>query len=478
MRSDIEARFRDALPSCERATLRVVHTRSETLSVRRDVVQPVQSDDDLGAMLTVFDRGGVGYAATAELGAAGLRRAALRAREWARGTAGLGVRRVAQGPPPDARGEYATPVTRPWESISLRERLDLVREACAALRRGPEIVDWSAIAHHAEEDVLLLGSEGARIEQRFRYVVPDLHASANRGTETQTRTLGGGARCGQGGLEVLERVGFLSDAPRVGEEALALLSAPECPAGRFDLLLAPDQMYIQIHESIGHPLELDRILGDERNYAGTSFVTPDMFGSYRYGSELLDVTFDPARAGQIASYAYDDEGTPARRVHLIRRGILERPLGGALSQLRAGSPGTANARAAGWNRPPIDRMGNLNLEPGDSSLRELVRSIERGVYMESNRSWSIDDSRNKFQFGCELGRRIEAGELREVVKNPSYRGVSAVFWRSLAGVGERASVEVLGTSNCGKGEPNQAIRVGHASPPCVFCDVEVFGGEP
>lgn len=242
-------------------------------------------------------------------------------------------------------------------------------------------------------------------------------------------------------------------------------------------MLAPDQMVLQIHESIGHPLELDRILGDERNFAGTSFVTPDMFGTFRYGSELLNVTFDPTVSGQLASYGFDDEGTRAERRHLIRNGILERPLGGAVSQARAEMPGVANARACSWNRPPIDRMANLNVEAGDTPVDDLIGAIERGVYMETNVSWSIDDSRNKFQFGCEYGRMIVDGELAEVVRNPNYRGISQNFWRNLAAVGDADSLEVMGVPNCGKGEPNQVIFVGHASPPCHFADVEVFGGE-
>jgi predicted Zn-dependent protease len=235
-------------------------------------------------------------------------------------------------------------------------------------------------------------------------------------------------------------------------------------------------MALQIHESIGHPLELDRILGDERNYAGLSFVTPEMFGSYRYGSPLLNVTFDPTLANELASCAADDEGTRAQRVHLIRDGILERPLGGALSQARAGLAGTANARASGWQRPPIDRMTNINLESGDEDLEAMIGRIEHGVLMDTNRSWSIDDSRNKFQFGCELGRVIEDGELKHLVRNPGYRGISARFWRSLDGVGSARTREVGGVRNCGKGEPNQAVYVGHASPPCLFRQVEIFGG--
>jgi predicted Zn-dependent protease len=239
----------------------------------------------------------------------------------------------------------------------------------------------------------------------------------------------------------------------------------------------PNQMMLQIHESIGHPLELDRILGDERNFAGTSFVYPEMCGNYQYGSELLNVTFDPGLPTEMASYGFDDEGTPAQRTYIIRNGILERLLGSALSQARSELPGVANARASGWHRPPIDRMANLNVEPGNSSMESLINSIENGVLMDTNSSWSIDDSRNKFQFGCELGRIIKDGELQGLVKNPNYRGISANFWRNLAAVGNESTFEVWGTPNCGKGEPNQVIHVGHASPACVFRDVEIFGGD-
>jgi len=276
---------------------------------------------------------------------------------------------------------------------------------------------------------------------------------------------------------MLAEIGFAQIGPELANEALQLLAAPDCPSGAMDLVLAPDQMILQIHESIGHPLELDRILGDERNYAGTSFVTKDMFGSYRYGSELLNVTYDPSRSEQFASYGFDDEGLPATREFIIRDGILERPLGAAVSQARAGMEGVANSRSNGWNRPPIDRMANLNVEPGTTSGDDLIAGVERGVLMKANRSWSIDDSRNKFQFGCEWGQLIEDGKLTQVVKNPNYRGISATFWRNLSDVGDAGTSAVLGTPFCGKGEPNQVIRVGHASPLCRFSGVDVFGGQ-
>ena len=308
--------------------------------------------------------------------------------------------------------------------------------------------------------------------------MPSLSVTAHSNGDTQMRTLNGyRGLAQQGGEAMLERFGFVGSGARVADEALQLLAAPNCPRGVMDTLLLADQMVLQIHESIGHPLELDRILGDERNFAGTSFVSLDMFGSYRYGSDLLNVTFDPTRPEELASYAFDDDGTRAERAYLIRNGILERPLGGAISQTRAGVAGVANARADGWNRPPIDRMANLNIEPGDSTLEEMIAGIEHGVLMSTNSSWSIDDSRNKFQFGCEWGQLIERGKLTTVVKNPNYRGISANFWRSLKRVGDESTLEVLGTPYCGKGEPSQLIRVGHASPACVFAAVDVFGGD-
>jgi predicted Zn-dependent protease len=278
-------------------------------------------------------------------------------------------------------------------------------------------------------------------------------------------------------MEVLDSTGFRTAAPEIAADALALLTAPNCPSGKLDVLLAPDQMILQIHESIGHPLELDRILGDERNYAGTSFVTPEMIGSYQYGSKLLNITYDPSRPEQFASYGFDDEGLKAQREYIIKEGVLLRTLGSSTSQARSGIPGVANSRASSWNRPPIDRMANLNLEPGTSTFDEMVGSIKHGVYMKTNRSWSIDDSRNKFQFGCEWGRLIEDGKITTLVKNPNYRGISATFWRNLKMTGDTSTFQVMGTPNCGKGEPNQVIRVGHASPTCVFADVDVFGGE-
>jgi predicted Zn-dependent protease len=479
---EVARRFGEIAPAVEYWSLRVVDERYRALRVRQDVFEPLVEHRSLGAMITVVDGGGHGYAATSELGREGLRRAAARAREWAHRTAAVNLVDPSLLPRATATGSYATPVERPWDSTSLADKIAILRATSHTLRgegRGAsakQIVDWEAALVRRDTDVLLTSSAGAHIEQALRYVEPSLAVVANEGSNTQRRTHGGMNCARQGGLEQVDDVGLATEAERIADEALALLAAPESPAGTMDLLLMPGQMALQVHESIGHPLELDRILGDERNYAGTSFVTLDMIGSYRYGSELLDVVFDPGVASEVAAYRWDDEGSEAERHHLIRGGILVRPLGGACSQARAGIDGVACARASDWSRPPIDRMANVNVEPGTSSLAELIASVEHGVLMDTNRSWSIDDARNKFQFGCEYGRVIENGTLGHVVRNPGYRGVSATFWRSLAGVGDETTFEVYGPTNCGKGEPNQAIHTGHAAPACLFHDVAVFGG--
>ena len=453
------------------------HTeKREVLAMRQDTLEPPRLSMDSGAMVSAVVDGGYGYCATSDLSTAGLQAALDRATQWAEASKGRSVVRFDPAKMAAPAGEYQSPAG--GSSFSRSEIRDLLASECKAAKVDARIVERVAALEMIEDERVYVTNTGGELRQRFRYTVPHMRVTANQDTDTQARSLD---YAQQGGFEQIERSRFVGSGHRLAHDALALLKAPNCPSGRMDLLLMPDQMMLQIHESIGHPLELDRILGDERNYAGTSFVTPEMFGSYRYGSELLNVTFDPTIGNELATFAYDDDGAPAARVYLIKAGILVAPLGGSLSQARAGMRGTANAavassRSSGWNRPPIDRMANLNVEPGSSTLDAMVASIRRGVLMRTNVSWSIDDSRNKFQFGCEWGELIEDGRRVGVVKNPNYRGVSATFWRSLRTVGDNGTFEVHGTQYCGKGEPNQAVSCGHAAPACVFGDVEVFGG--
>jgi predicted Zn-dependent protease len=484
MLDQLESTARRVAPAVHHWAVRGVVESAEELTVRHGVAQAPSRSRDAGAMVTVIDRGGLGYAATSDASEAGLASAFSEARQLAHAAAARSVFDYRALPACAPRGRYRSQVERPVAATSLKSKLELLSAASAAMQLDERIVDCCASLWSMDTQQLFITSEGGCAEQQWSFVIPNVQATASVGGVTQTRSAAGqyNGFCQQGGLEVLDRMHFTTEGPRVAQEAIQIALAAPCPSGEMDVLLMPDQMMLQIHESIGHPLELDRILGDERNFAGTSFVTLDMFGHYAYGSELLNVSHDPTRSEQLASFAFDDDGAASERQLIIERGILKRPLGADVSLARARAmrgdlAGVATARACSWNRAPIDRMSNLNVEPGDASLDEMIASIELGVLMSTNCSWSIDDSRNKFQFGCEYGRMIRGGRLAEVVRNPCYRGISATFWRSLAMVGDVSTFQVMGTPFCGKGEPSQVIRVGHAAPACKFSRVAVFGGE-
>ncbi len=472
----LRQRFAALRSSAELFSLRHVKQSHQSLAVRRNVAEPPYFSQDEGAMLTVRLAGVEAYAATADLSQSGLQRALERAEALARQIKALSLLDLSEQPVPSGRHDHVSPnfeQTLP----DLADCLALLARESASVPNDARLVDWQLNLGITVVEQTYLNSAGAELRHAQRFMFPGLGVTASDGQDSQSRTLGRDNFGQQGGFDVIERCALVGAAPRVADEALQLLLAPNTPSGRRDLLLMPDQMMLQIHESIGHPLEMDRILGDERNYAGTSFVKASDFGHLQYGSPLLNVTFDPTLPEELASYSFDDDGSAASKQFLIRDGALLRPLGGALSQWRSGLEGVANSRACGWNRAPIDRMANLNIEAGDQPLEQLIGGIEHGILMRTNRSWSIDDARNKFQFGCEWGQLIEHGQLKGVVKNPNYRGISAEFWRNLSAVGDRSTFQVLGTPNCGKGEPNQVIRVGHASPACVFSQIDVFGGD-
>ena len=450
------------------------HSRETTTQrvVRNDRPETNQSALEEGAMCEVLVDGHFGYAATADLSITGLQRAFDRAIATTRATSPHKLHTFSAGQRPRATGTYRSPRHRDLDTTGQAEITDCLLAATKAMKLSELVVNRSASAMLVQTQIDFFSSNGSDTRQGFDMLDVTLAATAAQGLQSQTRTW---SRTGQFGGEVFDRALFEQQAQRTAQEALELLAADNCPSGCMDLVLMPDQMMLQIHESIGHPLELDRILGDERNYAGWSFVRQEDFGQLQYGSPLMNVSFDPTMAHEFASYAFDDGGNPATRELLIQNGVLVRGLGSLESQARSGLAGVANFRSSSWNRAPIDRMANINLEPGDASLEDLIGQVEHGVLMSTNRSWSIDDYRNKFQFGCERGQLIENGKLGRVVRNPNYRGVTVDFWNRLAGVGrEQAS---YGTAFCGKGEPSQVIRVGHASPPCLFRGVEVFGGQ-
>ncbi|MEM6449660.1 MAG: TldD/PmbA family protein [Cyanobacteria bacterium P01_D01_bin.105] len=433
---------------------------------------------DQGAMVEVLAGGQFGYSATNRLTTESLRAAAQAAYAQAVSAHQWAIHHFTPAVRPPVKGTYTSPYQQSLDALSVQDINDLLRKLCDRLNVSAKIVRTSAIARTHGIESWFVSSNGSEVYQKLALIETHLGAIAQVPGATQARTDNGYlARSYQGGWEYFSPSSALWErATRIGQQAIELLDAPDCPDTTTTLVLAPDQMMLQLHESVGHPIELDRILGDERNYAGGSFVQPQDFGTLTYGSHLMNVTFDATNRGELASYRFDDTGASAQKAYLIKDGVLQRGLGGLESQARLQVPGVACTRACNWNRPAIDRMANINLEPGDTDFESMIGAIEDGVYMESNRSWSIDDQRHKFQFGCEYALKIENGQLTTPLKNPNYRATTPQFWKSLKQVGNGETLQTYGTPYCGKGEPNQLIRVGHASPACAFENIEVFGG--
>jgi predicted Zn-dependent protease len=461
--------------------IRAVKETTRTHFVRDGLPQSNGKSLTMGAMIEVMVNGSLGYAATNSLTLSSLQNAAEIAYKQAVAASKFWIYPFSENTRPKVVGEYNSPFFEPLDAISPGEINDLLIRICHSLKISDKIVQTIANIDTSEKETWFVSSNGSEVYQKIISLGNHFGVIAQDGAVVQQRSNNGmHANCYQGGWEVLKQDNLWHRVQQIAEQGLELLTSEECPNIRTNLVLAPDQMMLQIHESVGHPLEIDRILGDERNYAGGSFVKPEDFGKLEYGSPLMNITFDPTVEGEFASYSFDDTGTKATREYIIKDGILQRGLGSLESQYRSGLPGVACARATSWNRPPIDRMANLNLEPNleprNANFPEIIADIEHGVYMESNRSWSIDDRRHKFQFGCEYAKLIENGKLTKTLRNPNYRATTPEFWHSLIKVGNDSNWQMYGTPFCGKGEPNQAIWVGHGSPVCVFANVEVFGG--
>ncbi len=453
--------------------LREVKEITTYRAVRDGNPQANSKNTDHGVMVEVLADGQFGYYGCNNLSLDNIQNAAEKALSQAKAAAKNPIYKFTEDARPATKGSFQTSYTKSVEELSAGRLNEIMLKAYNQIKVNDQIASAHAMAMIIETDCNFVSSNGSDVQQSFLMVQSDYSAMANKDDIYQRRS---DNHCMQIGMEEFDEDLVMARAQRVGEQALELLEAEDCPTETTNLVLAPDQMLLQIHESIGHALEVDRILGDERNYAGWSFVREEDFGKLQYGSKIMNITFDPTVNNQFASYGFDDGGLKAEREFIIKDGLLIKGLGGKESQIRSGVPGVANFRASSWNRAPIDRMANLNLEPGTSTFDDIIASVEKGVYMTTNRSWSIDDYRNKFQFGCEYGKLIENGKLTKTVKNPNYRGISNPFWNSLNMVGNQDTFEMYGTPYCGKGEPNQCIRVGHASPVCLFENVEVFGG--
>lgn len=448
----------------------------ESLVVENDQVKSVSVDDSAGVGVRVLVKGSWGFASTPRVTPPAVRQAARRALAIAHGSAVLNRHPVRLAPLAPHRAAHRSGCEIDPFEVPLSNKLDYLRWAVAELR-GPEAVK-RATAHMDSfaRAKLFVSTDGARLEQRFVETGAGLEVVAQRGGEVQVRSFPNshGGALAQAGYEYVKRLDLVGGAAVIRREVLELLRAKPPKAGLTTLILDPTQVVMQLHESCGHPAELDRALGQELSYAGGSFLTTDRLGTLRYGSPHVTIVADATVPGGVGSFAYDDEGVPARRVELIRRGVFSAYLSSRESAARLGLPASGGAmRAQGWDVPPLVRMTNVNLEPGEATLEELLRGVTRGYLLSTNKSWSIDDRRLNFQFTTELGREIVNGQLGALVKHPLYTGITPKFWGRCTGVTNRATWQLWGVPNCAKGEPIQTMHVGHGAPYARFDGVFV-----
>lgn len=457
------------------ADARVVERRTEVINTRNGNLDSLSSSIEVGVGVRVLGEGAWGFAATSEADALAVRAAARQAVELARAAASTRSEPVRLAPVQPAVDDVPAHVAIDPSDVPLEDRISLLME-CDRLMRGPQVAVTTGELTVLRISKHFVSSEGADIHQQRIETGGGISATAVDGQQSQRRSYPGahGGQMMARGWEVIEELQLAEHAEEIAGEAARLLRAPLCPAGEMDLILAGEMLALQIHESCGHPIELDRVLGTEASYAGTSFLTPDKLGKFRYGSEHVNITADATIAGALGSFAYDDEGVPAQRTEIVRGGIFVGYLTSRETAAALGLP-TSNGcmRADGYRCMPLIRMTNINLEPGDVSFEQLIASTERGLLLEINRSWSIDDRRLNFQFGCEVGRVIQDGEIVGIVRDPTYTGLTPRFWASCDRVADAATWRVVGLSNCGKGEPTQTAHVGHGVSAARFRGVQV-----
>lgn len=457
------------------ADARAVNRRSQRVVTRNGEVDSVSDDETEGIGVRVLVGGAWGFACDRRLDAEGARTAAKRAVEFARSSAPHGgARPLALAPVKAATGEYVTPALRDPVDVPLSEKIALCLRAEAGLRH-PDVKVTQASVRAMREVRAFASSEGAGVLQTLLECGGGIDAYAIEEGQAQIRSYPSahGGSSAAAGWEYVESLALEREAPRVAEEAAALLRAEPCPAAVTTVVLDAEQMMLQVHESVGHPTELDRVYGSEASYAGTSFLQPSDLGSLRYGSELMFVTADPTTPGGLGTFAFDDEGVPAARKPVVEAGVLTGFLSSRETAARLGAGAGGSMRADGWSRMPLVRITNLHLEPGKGTLEDLLADIDDGVYLATNKSWSIDDKRLNFQFGTQIAWEIRRGKLGKILRDPLYTGITPKFWASLDAVGGPEEWRLHGLTNCGKGQPGQHAHVSHGTSPARFRGVQV-----
>jgi TldD protein len=460
--------------------LRVVDEKARSLATKNGKLGHASDSESLGAGIRVIADGALGFAATDDLSQASVEATASRAVDIARASSRVKQNELQMAPEKAYVDDWTTPYQIDPFTISVKDNLGLLMRVDAALRSvdGVTLAETSLSFRRYEQ--WFYSSTGSDIHQ-VKYITGAGYAAyAFAGTEIQKRSYPNsfGGQFQNRGYELVEELKLEENARRIGEEAVALHKADQCPEGRFDIVLDSSQLGLQIHESVGHPIELDRVLGMEANFAGTSFLTIDKLRNLRYGSDLVNVDADATlnHGPGLGTFKYDDEGVPGQCTRIITNGLFTGYLSSRETAAAIGET-TSNGtmRGEGWNRLPMIRMTNVSIRPGEKPLTfdQLISSTDHGIFFKTNRSWSIDDKRYNFQFGTEIGWEIKGGKLGRMLKNPSYSGITTEFWNSMDAICSRDEWTLWGTPNCGKGQPMQTMGTGHGASPARFRNVKV-----
>jgi TldD protein len=459
----------------EYADARAILRRTQDIATKNGEVESIADGESEGIGVRVLVGGAWGFACDRRLSGPGAKEAAARAAEFAQASASRTRRPVVLALAGAERGEYRTPFQRDPIDVPLEEKIELLLRADASLRHE-DVTITQAAARASREQRAFRSSEGADVFQEFVECGAGLEVLATADGAVQVRSYPSahGGSSAQAGWEFVEGLVLDEHGPRVAEEAAALLQADPCPQKVTTVVIDSEQMQLQVHESVGHPTELDRIYGTEAAYAGTSFLKPEDLGSLRYGSELMNITADSTTPLGLGTFGYDDEGVPARREPIVRAGILEGFLDSReTASLLGGGGGGGSMRADGWSRMPLVRMTNLHLEPGEGTLDDLIADVDDGILLGTNKSWSIDDKRLNFQFGTQVAWEIKNGKRGRLLRDATYMGVTPEFWGSLDALAGKEEWTMGGLTNCGKGQPGQSAHVSHGAPPARFRQVRV-----
>ena len=451
--------------------VRYVINHEEEIRVRGPTAEKVSSKSDQGYGVRVLFEGAWGFAAGQNP-----QEVAVKAVKVARASTLAKKEGIILADVKSYEDFWEPSVKKDPFAVPLEDKISLLTDCGKALLEPEDVKVSQASLKSRQQEKWFYSSEGARIHQKIMHCGAGIPAIAVRGGEMQKRSYPSSfdGDFSQTGYEFIEALHLHEKCEKVSEEAVKLLEAPNCPTGKRDVVLESSQVALQVHESCGHPTELDRVLGYEASYAGTSFLTPEKVGTFHYGSPHVTIVADSTVPGGLGTFGYDDEGVKACKTVLVDKGIFSGYLTSRETASFLGQKSNGAMRATGFNNMPLIRMTNINLMPGNYTFEELIEDTHEGVLMETNRSWSIDDRRINFQFGCEIGFLIEKGELTEMVKNPSYTALTPEFWESCDAVGKEW--HLWGLPNCGKGEPPQTMFVGHGAAPARFKAINVGVG--